>query len=148
MDPGETVNLLPHRLNAPNLRQAVATKGQLLCGVYPTNTRLAKIGKQQSTLCHCKLKDETITHLLGECNLYTTERTKYLSNLPESLQQELASIPSAQQADHITNLILLGTDTHLDNLPEDGLPDYHTTSLRFLSDLHAKRSSFVYSNKT
>ena len=147
LDPDETVNLLPRRITAHNLRQAVITKCQLLCGVYPTNTRLTKIGKQKSTLCHCKLKDETVTHLLGECHLYSTERMKYVSNLPVTLQQELADILPSDQAEYVTNLILLGEDSRLRNVPTDGLLDHHSISLRFLFDMHAKRSSLVCVSK-
>lgn len=146
LEPDETAKLLPRRLNSHNLRQAVTIKCQMLCGVYPTNTCLAKTGKRHSTLCHCSGKEETITHLLGECHHYTTERANFISKLPESLQQELSCMPVLQQPECITNLILLGSDDHLDG-ELAALPDHHNLSLSFLKELHAKRSSFVYSTK-
>ena len=144
LDPKQASTLLPARLNSHSLRRAVPVMCQLLCGVYPTNTRLVRIGKRHSSTCPCETKDETTEHLLGECTMYAEERDRFLIHLPVTIQQQLSQTPADQKAKSITNLILLGTDDPQTSREEP--LDVCNFALRFLVDMHAKRSSLINTN--
>ncbi|XP_072172338.1 uncharacterized protein [Diadema setosum] len=142
LDPSQVSTLLPARLDSHSLRQAVPVKCQLLCGVYPTNTRLTLVGKLQNTRCPCQMpKEETITHLLGECALYAKERKIYISHLPERLRKLLSRTPQDKQATLTASLILTGTSDP--NISQEESAILHINSLRFLADMHVIRSSMT-----
>ena len=56
-------------------------KQKLIADHYHLAASLAHIDFIDSPKCKCNLEDETLNHVLWQCNLYNVQRTKLISNL-------------------------------------------------------------------
>ena len=69
---------LPHGswFNDINLpRQYIVTFTRMRCGHVKLRSHLHKIGLESSPTCKCNEADETLYHVLQDCNLYAYHRT-------------------------------------------------------------------------
>jgi hypothetical protein len=73
-----------------------AATAQILSGHSVLNGYLAKIGKRASTLCDCKIEDETVPHFLFHCSLHHVSRAAFKRqclSLNPTWPPELSLIP-------------------------------------------------------
>ena len=88
-----------------------------------------------SPLCFCKTCAETVSHMVGECQLYSDLRDDFSSKWPSELQDHMSLTPT--QAECFTKLTLLGSCSHTSVCDSIYISD--NLSLNFLLDLHSKR---------
>jgi len=77
-------------------RRLTAATVQILSGHLVLNGYLAKIGKRASTLCNCKIEDETVPHFLFHCSRHHASRAAFKRqclSLNSTWPPELSLIP-------------------------------------------------------